>query len=120
MESISRLSKQYQFFVVEDASHAIGGSYNGSPVGACKFSDATVFSFHPVKIITCGEGGAVATKSFSLAKKIRLLRSHGITKISEDFEDSSPGDWRYEQQYLGFNYRMNDIEAALGLSQIKN
>ena len=117
MKRIKELSKQYGFKIIEDASHAIGGSYKGKPVGSCEYSDVTVFSFHPVKIITTGEGGMAMTNSKKLAKKMKLLRSHGITKDKDEFREKVSGPWHYEQQLLGFNYRMNDIEAALGISQ---
>ncbi len=118
MESISKLSKEYGFYVIEDASHALGGRYKNEAVGSCKYSDFTVFSFHPVKIITTGEGGALCTKDSLLAKKVRQLRSHGIVKDSNLFRNQFYGPWSYEQQSLGFNFRMNDIQAALGISQI--
>jgi UDP-4-amino-4,6-dideoxy-N-acetyl-beta-L-altrosamine transaminase len=118
MESIYNLSKKYGFKVVEDASHAIGASYKSFKVGSCEYSDITVFSFHPVKIITSGEGGALLTNNKELSEKIRILRSHGVTR-DQGFMDKPPdGDWYYQQISLGFNYRMTDIQAALGLSQI--
>ena len=117
MKSIWELSQRYGFFIVEDASHAIGGSYMGQPVGSCSYSSITVFSFHPVKIITTGEGGLATTNDSLLAQRMEKLRSHGITKDSCLFERPSPGPWSYEQQELGFNYRMTDLQAALGLSQ---
>ena len=119
MERIKRLADIYDFYVIEDASHAIGGSYKSKPVGSCEYSDACVFSFHPVKIITTGEGGIVTTNDKDLADKLRMLRSHGITKNRKDFIEEDEGPWNYEQQYLGYNYRMTDIQAALGLSQLK-
>ena len=119
MKNIKELSQKYNFSVIEDASHAIGAKYINESVGNCKYSDLTVFSFHPVKIITTGEGGCVTTNNKNLFKIIKQLRSHGITKDKEEFEFPSPGDWAYEQQLLGFNYRMSDIQAALGLNQIK-
>ena len=120
MKSIESLSKVYGFSVVEDASHAIGGKYFDEPVGSCSHSDITVFSFHPVKIITTAEGGMATTNNQDLAQKMRDLRSHGITKEFARF--SEPRDhapWHYEQQSLGFNYRLNDIQAALGISQLE-
>jgi len=105
--------------VLEDASHAIGGRYRGEPVGNCRHSAITVFSFHPVKIITTGEGGLATTNDCVLAQRMAELRSHGITKDPERFEQPAPGPWSYEQQQLGFNYRMTDIQAALGLSQLQ-
>ncbi len=118
MLRIYSLSKKFGFSIIEDASHAIGGEYNNYPVGSCKYSDITVFSFHPVKIITTGEGGLVSTNNDDLAYKIEKMRSHGIVKDRSEFELDKEGSWRYEQQYLGFNYRMNDMQAALGLSQL--
>lgn len=117
MEEIFKLSKEYGFKIIEDASHAIGGKYKNSYVGSCKFSDITVFSFHPVKIITTGEGGMALTNNKKIARKIELLRTHGITR-DDDLIKHSDGPWYYEQQVLGFNYRMTEIQAALGLSQI--
>ncbi len=119
MAAIHALSLQYGFKIIEDASHAIGGKYRGEPVGNCRYSDITVFSFHPVKIITAGEGGVALTNDAQLAKRMRLLRSHGITSDVADM-DARPVDeiWNYQQIALGFNYRMTDIHAALGLSQM--
>ena len=114
MKAIKRLAEEYNFHIIEDASHAIGGKYEENPVGNCKYSDITIFSFHPVKIITTGEGGMAMTNSMELAERMKLLRSHGITKNFNDFERKDMGTWHYEQQALGYNYRMNDIEAALG------
>jgi len=119
MKKIHDLSIKYGFKIIEDASHAIGGKYKNIPVGSCKYSEITVFSFHPVKIITTGEGGIISTNNTKIAKLIRNLRSHGITKDKNDFKYEPKGSWVYEQQYLGYNYRMNDIQAALGLSQLK-
>ena len=119
MKKIFELSRKYNFKIIEDASHAIGAKYQGKPVGNCEFSDITVFSFHPVKIITTGEGGVATTNSIDLANKMRKLRSHGITKDIKSFKSNSTEPWFYEQQNLGFNYRMTDINAALGLSQIE-
>lgn len=121
-EAIRELSLEYGFRVLEDASHAIGAKRNGEPVGSCRWSDITVFSFHPVKIITTGEGGLAATNDPALAESMRLLRSHGITRDPGRFSaDARParGAWYYEQVLLGFNYRMTDIHAALGTSQFK-
>ncbi len=118
MKEISKLAQRYGFNVIEDASHAIGGSYLGKKVGCCEFSDIAVFSFHPVKIITTAEGGIATTNSTEIANKLRLLRSHGITKEPEFMINPSEGPWYYEQQLLGFNYRMTDIHAALGISQM--
>jgi UDP-4-amino-4,6-dideoxy-N-acetyl-beta-L-altrosamine transaminase len=119
MASIGALAKHYGFAVLEDASHAIGGRYRGEPVGNCHFSDITVFSFHPVKIITTGEGGLATTNDAQLAQSMSELRSHGIVRETERFERPPAGLWVYEQQQLGFNYRMTDLQAALGLSQLQ-
>ena len=118
-DRIWELSKKYGFKIIEDASHALGASRNGEPVGSCKWSDLTIFSFHPVKAITSGEGGMALTNNESLFNKMMMLRTHGITSIRKNFVISSPSPWHYEQQLLGFNYRMNDIEATLGRSQLK-
>jgi UDP-4-amino-4,6-dideoxy-N-acetyl-beta-L-altrosamine transaminase len=117
-EEIWRLAQEYGFRVLEDASHAIGASRRGEPVGSCRWSDITVFSFHPVKIITSGEGGMALTNDPELAKRMELLRSHGITRDARRFRSGDPGPWHYEQQALGFNYRLTDIQAALGTSQL--
>lgn len=119
MEAIHRLSKQYGFKIIEDASHAIGGNYRGEPVGNCRYSDITVFSFHPVKIITTGEGGMALTNDAGLANSMQLLRSHGITREIEQMTHEPDGPWYYQQIDLGFNYRMTDLQAALGLSQMQ-
>ena len=119
MKAISELANRYGFAVLEDASHAIGGCYQDDPVGSCCNSLISVFSFHPVKIITSGEGGMATTNDPNLAKRMVDLRSHGITKDVQRFELLAPGSWRYEQQELGFNYRMTDIQAALGFSQLQ-
>jgi dTDP-4-amino-4,6-dideoxygalactose transaminase len=118
MESISLLAKEYGLSIIEDASHAIGAHYNTSPVGNCKYSDIAVFSFHPVKIITTAEGGVATTNSQQLKDKMTHLRSHGVIKATELLSSNVQGDWYYEQQTLGFNYRMTEIQAALGLSQL--
>tara|TARA_Y100000996_G_scaffold407420_1_gene384990 strand:+ start:701 stop:1858 length:1158 start_codon:yes stop_codon:yes gene_type:complete len=119
MEKISSLSKEYGFSVIEDASHAIGGKYQGKSIGCCQYSDITVFSFHPVKIITTAEGGLATTNDGLLADKMKSLRSHGITRDTSLMTSASEGDWYYQQIALGFNYRMTELQAALGLSQIK-
>jgi UDP-4-amino-4,6-dideoxy-N-acetyl-beta-L-altrosamine transaminase len=119
MKAIWELSKEYGFKVIEDACHALGGEYLDKKVGSCEYSDMAVFSFHPVKMITTGEGGAITTNDKKLNTKIQLLRSHGITKDADKFNNESDGDWYYEQQVLGFNYRLTDIQAALGISQLK-
>lgn len=118
MEAIGVLARQYDFSVIEDASHAIGGQYQNEAIGSCRYSDITVFSFHPVKIITTGEGGVALTNSNGLAEKMTLLRSHGITRDPERMTHEPDGDWYYQQVELGYNYRMTDIQAALGLSQM--
>lgn len=119
METVYRLAKEYGFTVVEDASHASGGRYKDVPVGACALSDMTVFSFHPVKIFTTGEGGMVLTNREDLYEKLKRLRSHGITRDPAALEGESHGPWYYEQIDLGYNYRMTDIQAALGISQLR-
>ena len=119
MEKIAALSKRYGFKIIEDASHAIGGRYRGEPVGSCKFSDMAVFSFHPVKIITTGEGGMVLTNKEDLYEKLIRFRTHGITRQAELMKEESHGPWYYQQLELGFNYRMTDIQAALGWSQMQ-
>ena len=118
MAAIWQLSRKYGFKVIEDASHAIGAEYKGDRVGSCRFSDITVFSFHPVKIITTGEGGMAVTNDESVAERLRLLRSHGVTRDTNAMQDQGQGEWYYEMHDLGFNYRLTDIQAALGLSQI--
>jgi len=118
MAGIFKLSKRFGFKIIEDASHAIGGKYKGEPIGNCKYSSITVFSFHPVKIITTGEGGMAMTNDSSLASKMARLRSHGITRHAEEMTHVSDGPWYYQQLELGYNYRMTDIQAALGLSQL--
>ncbi len=118
MKRISQLSKKYGFAVIEDASHAIGATYFDQPVGNCKYSDITIFSFHPVKVMTTLEGGIAVTNNKLLADKISKLRGHGITRKIDEFELERPGPWYYEQQDLGFNYRFNEIQAALGISQL--
>jgi UDP-4-amino-4,6-dideoxy-N-acetyl-beta-L-altrosamine transaminase len=120
MAGIHALSRQYGFKIIEDASHAIGGKYKGEPIGNGRYSDITVFSFHPVKIITTGEGGMVVTNDAQLAKHLRLLRSHGITSTVADMQPRPAQEiWNYQQIDLGFNYRMTDLQAALGLSQMQ-
>ena len=120
MQAIHDLSKKYGFKIIEDASHAIGSSYNQIKVGSCAHSDITVFSFHPVKIITTGEGGMALTNDERIAKRLRYLRNSGNTNDQKLFEDRPEDEiWNYQQIELGFNYRMNDIQAALGLSQMR-
>ena len=117
-ESIWELAQRFGFKVVEDASHSLGASRGGEPVGSCKWSHITVFSFHPVKMITTGEGGMALTNDEELAWKMSLLRSHAITRDPTRMERRPEGRWYYEQIELGYNYRMSDIQAALGLSQL--
>ncbi len=119
MEAIHKLGQKYGFRIIEDASHAIGGKYQSQPIGNCKYSDIAIFSFHPVKIITAGEGGMAITNDEILANKMELLRSHGITRDSNMMTQEPDGPWYYEQVDLGFNYRMTDIHAALGVSQMQ-
>ena len=119
MKRIRSLGEKYNFKIIEDASHALGSEYMDAKIGSCKYSDITVFSFHPVKIITTGEGGMITTNQEDIAKDVMLKRAHGISKCRDEYEYMEDGDWYYEQQVLGYNYRMNDIEAALGISQIK-
>ena len=118
MKGISALAGRFGFRVMEDASHAIGGTYAGDQVGSCRYSDITVFSFHPVKIITTGEGGMATTNNSEIAKSLIRLRSHGITRALDEVQNAPDGPWYYEQLELGFNYRMNDMQAALGFSQM--
>ena len=119
MKSIDALAKQYHFKIIEDASHAIGGKYLNKPIGHCRYSDITVFSFHPVKIITSGEGGMAVTNNKQYVDKMGQLRQHGITRDPTQMTKESDGPWYYQQTGLGFNYRLSDIHAALGLSQLK-
>lgn len=120
MAEISNLSNKYGFNIIEDASHAIGGKYRNEYVGCGRYSDITVFSFHPVKIITTGEGGMAVTNTESLARRLALFRSHGITSDLNEMESRDSSEiWNYQQTELGFNYRMTDIQAALGISQMK-
>lgn len=118
MSAISKLAKEYNFKVIEDASHAIGGSYLETPIGSCKYSDITVFSFHPVKIVTTAEGGAALTNDASLSEKMNLFRSHGVTRDPNLMVSESHGGWYYQQVELGYNYRMTELQAALGVSQM--
>ena len=118
MAAIHELSQRYGFKIIEDASHAIGGKYKGDPIGNCRYSDITVFSFHPVKIITTAEGGMALTNSDELATRLGLLRSHGITRDPALMIGPMDGPWYYQQVALGYNYRMTDMQAALGVSQM--
>lgn len=119
MDAIASLAHEYGFKIIEDASHAIGSRWKGVHVGACQYSDITVFSFHPVKIITTAEGGMLTTRDFNIAQQLADLRSHGITRDVTRLEQSNQGGWYYEQHGLGYNYRMTDLQAALGVSQMK-
>jgi UDP-4-amino-4,6-dideoxy-N-acetyl-beta-L-altrosamine transaminase len=118
MRKIHSLSKKYDFKIVEDASHAIGGKYLDRPIGGCQYSDITVFSFHPVKIITTAEGGLATTNCAKLAEKMQLFRSHGVTRDTRLMSKETEGDWYYQQVELGFNYRMTELQAALGITQM--
>lgn len=118
MEAIYQLGQRYGFAIIEDASHAIGGRYQDQFIGNCRYSDITVFSFHPVKIITTAEGGLATTNRQELAERMELLRSHGITRDPKRMTRAMDGPWYYQQVSLGFNYRMTELQAALGLSQL--
>jgi UDP-4-amino-4,6-dideoxy-N-acetyl-beta-L-altrosamine transaminase len=118
MVGIYNLSLRYGFKIIEDAAHALGGKYQNEPIGNCRYSDITIFSFHPVKIITTGEGGMALTNNQDIADKMLLLRSHGITRDSAQMTKPSDGPWYYQQIDLGFNYRMTELQAALGISQM--
>ncbi|MFB2531544.1 UDP-4-amino-4,6-dideoxy-N-acetyl-beta-L-altrosamine transaminase [Paracoccus sp. p4-l81] len=118
MQAIHALGQKYGFRIIEDASHAIGGRYQGEPIGNCRYSDITVFSFHPVKIITTAEGGMAMTNDAALATRLGLLRSHGITRDPDLMTQDMDGVWFYQQVALGFNYRMTDLQAVLGVSQM--
>jgi len=118
MAVIHELGQEFNFSIIEDASHAIGGKYRDQPVGDCRFSDITVFSFHPVKIITTAEGGIALTNSAAAAERMARLRTHGITRESAQMENEPSGPWYYEQLELGYNYRMTELQAALGISQM--
>jgi UDP-4-amino-4,6-dideoxy-N-acetyl-beta-L-altrosamine transaminase len=120
MAEIRALADHYRFAIIEDASHAIGARYAQSRVGSGEYSEITIFSFHPVKIITTGEGGMAVTNDLDLAQRMRLLRSHGITRDTTLLEGGDGADWYYEQQHLGYNYRMTDLQAALGASQMRH
>ena len=119
MNRIRSLAQHYGFKVIEDASHALGGRYLGEPVGSCHYSDITVFSFHAVKLITTGEGGMAVTNNPVIANRLARLRSHGITRVQDEMTRPPDGSWYYQQLELGYNYRMTDIQAALGLSQLQ-
>lgn len=119
MQAIYKLSQEFGFSIIEDASHAIGGRYLNQAIGSCVYSDISVFSFHPVKILTTAEGGAVLTNNANLAEKLQLYRGHGITKKKDQMIGEVDGDWYYQQIVLGYNYRMTDLQAALGISQLQ-
>ena len=119
MEKVKRIADKYGLKIVEDACHALGAEYKGEKIGSCKYSEATIFSFHPVKHITTGEGGAVLTNDKEIYEKLLMFRNHGITKNEGNFINSPDGNWYYEMQFIGYNYRMTDIQAALGISQLK-
>lgn len=119
MQAIHTLAQRYGVKLIEDASHAIGGRYKGNPIGSCEYSDITVFSFHPVKIITTAEGGMALTNSTELANKMALFRSHGITRDPAQMTHEADGPWYYQQIDLGYNYRMTELQAALGVSQMQ-
>ena len=119
MKKIKALSEQYDFTIIEDAAHALGGDYAGQKIGSCQYSQLTIFSFHPAKMITTGEGGMILSNDAELAAKIDLLRTHGITKNTQQMTQASHGDWYYQQLSLGFNYRITDMQAALGLAQLQ-
>jgi len=118
METIHLLAQRFGFRIIEDASHAIGGQYKGEPVGNCRYSDITIFSFHPVKIVTTAEGGMALTNDAALAERMALLRNHGITRDAARMTHEPDGPWYYQQVDLGFNYRMTELQAALGVSQM--
>ncbi|MDF6776863.1 DegT/DnrJ/EryC1/StrS family aminotransferase, partial [Escherichia coli] len=117
MRAVRALAETYGFAVIEDASHAIGGRYLGKPIGCGDYADITVFSFHPVKVITTAEGGLCVTNRDDLAQAMRKARSHGITREQAEMTEPSDGAWYYQQVTLGYNYRMTDMQAALGVSQ---
>lgn len=119
LEEIKKIAGRHGLVIIEDACHALGAKYKGENIGSCRYSHLTVFSFHPVKHITTGEGGMITTNSKELYQKLKVLRSHGIVREESAFTEDSPGGWYYEMQHLGFNYRMSDIQAALGLSQLE-
>jgi dTDP-4-amino-4,6-dideoxygalactose transaminase len=119
MQAIHALSQRFGFKIIEDASHAVGGSYQSRKIGACQYSDITVFSFHPVKIITTAEGGLAMTNDPNLAQRMELFRSHGITRDPALMTHDPDGGWYYQQVELGYNYRMTEIQAALGVSQME-
>lgn len=119
MKEIQQIARENNLIVIEDAAHALGATYRGEKIGNCKYSDMAIFSFHPVKHITTGEGGMITTNNKELYNKLIQFRTHGITKNSDKYINDNQGPWYHEQQFLGFNYRMTDIQAALGISQLK-
>lgn len=122
MKEINHIAKEKNLYIIEDAAHAIGTEYYGDKVGSCKYSDMTVFSFHPVKTITTGEGGAITTNNPEIYEKLLMLRTHGITRDADKLQfryNENDGPWYHEMQMLGYNYRLTDIQAALGVSQMK-
>ena len=119
LEEINKIAKKNGLIVIEDAAHALGAEYKGAKIGSCKFSDMSIFSFHPVKAITTGEGGAILTNNEKLYKKLTVLRNHGIVKEKKDLLSDKNGEWYYEMHKLGYNYRITDLQAALGISQLK-
>lgn len=119
MDKLKKIARQHHLYLLEDAAHAMGSSYRGQAIGSCSHSDMAVFSFHPLKHITTGEGGAVTTNDQELYLRLKQLRSHGITKDPLSLIDKTQGGWFYEMQDLGFNYRLSDIQSSLGISQIK-
>jgi UDP-4-amino-4,6-dideoxy-N-acetyl-beta-L-altrosamine transaminase len=119
LEKFRALADKHNLFLIEDACHALGARYKKSKIGSADFSDAVVFSFHPVKHITTGEGGAVLTNDYTLYKRLKLVRNHGITKNPDEFLYPPDGDWYYEQHHLGFNFRITDFQCALGISQLR-
>ena len=119
MKQLKTLSNIYKFKILEDASHSLGGTYLGKRIGGCQYSDITVFSFHPVKMITTGEGGIATSNNKSLSDKMKIFRSHGIIRDKKLFKSKNNNPTHYEQHELGFNYRLTDIQASLGISQLK-
>jgi UDP-4-amino-4,6-dideoxy-N-acetyl-beta-L-altrosamine transaminase len=119
LAAIRALGARYGFKILEDASHAIGGTYRGEPVGSGRYSDVTVFSFHPVKIVTTAEGGMAVTNDARLARRLEIVRNHGVTRDPAEMTRAPDGPWYYEQIDLGFNYRLTDLQAALGVSQMR-
>lgn len=119
MKEINRIAKKNKLFVIEDAAHALGATYKGKKIGSCSYSDMTIFSFHPVKAITAGEGGAILTNNRGLYERLLMFRNHGITKDKSRLKKKDEGSWYYEMQELGFNYRITDFQCAMALSQLK-